>query len=220
MQAPDYTKNYYFILGVKPSATQEELKQSYHALAKKYHPDTNIEAQARAAEEIFKDINEAYHLLSNPLTRASYDYSRELGVTAPAAPVVFGTELPPFDAVVTDKKARSHARFERMMRESLVDGSDVPPALADMYERNRLIMTAFAVAVFYSLTMLVVCSFWQSWRARFAIMGKLTLWLLLLYVCLELVAFCRRKYPGVFDNVMLLYLALFLLYTIIYIICH
>ena len=175
MQAPDYTKNYYFILGVKPSATPEELKRSYHALAKKYHPDANRGAQVGEAEEIFKDINEAYQLLSNPLTRSSYDYCREIGIKTPAAPVVFGTELPPFDAVVTDKKARSHARFERMMRESLVDGNDVPPALAEMYERNRLIMTAFAVAVFYFLTLLVVCSFWESWRARFAIIGKLQL---------------------------------------------
>ena len=63
-------KDYYEILGVSRDATAEEIKQSYRRLAKKYHPDTN---PAPDATERFKEINEAYEVLSDPEKRARYD---------------------------------------------------------------------------------------------------------------------------------------------------
>lgn len=64
-------RNYYIILEVKSTATFEEIKISYRILAKKYHPDKNI--GNKAAEEYFKEIQQAYAILSNPEKRRKYD---------------------------------------------------------------------------------------------------------------------------------------------------
>lgn len=64
-------KNYYEILKIPPSASQQEIKLAYKKLAIIYHPDKNPNNQE--AEEIFKLISEAYHTLSNPEKRNFYD---------------------------------------------------------------------------------------------------------------------------------------------------
>jgi len=64
-------KDYYEILGVDKAADEEEIKKSYRALALKYHPDVN--PNNKEAEEKFKDISEAYEVLSDSEKRASYD---------------------------------------------------------------------------------------------------------------------------------------------------
>lgn len=63
-------RDFYEILGVTKSATKEELKKAYRKMALKYHPDRNKEADA---ESKFKEVNEAYEILSNDQKRASYD---------------------------------------------------------------------------------------------------------------------------------------------------
>lgn len=63
-------KDYYEILGVQRSASQSEIKSAYRKLAKKYHPDVN---KTPEASEKFKDINEAFEVLSDQNKRSRYD---------------------------------------------------------------------------------------------------------------------------------------------------
>lgn len=69
-------KDYYDILGVKPDASEAEIKSAYRKLARQYHPDKNKEA---GAEERFKAINEANEALRDPEKRRAYDQLRAGG---------------------------------------------------------------------------------------------------------------------------------------------
>lgn len=64
-------KDYYKILGVEKKAGEKEIKQAYRKLARKYHPDVN--PGDKAAEERFKEVSEAYEVLSDKEKRAKYD---------------------------------------------------------------------------------------------------------------------------------------------------
>lgn len=66
----DY-RDYYRILGIDRKASEKEIKQAYRRLARQYHPDVNPSDQA--AQEKFKEINEAYEVLSDPEKRRKYD---------------------------------------------------------------------------------------------------------------------------------------------------
>lgn len=63
-------KDYYEILGVSKTAAEQEIKNAYRRLAKKYHPDVN---KSPDAEQKYKDVNEAYEVLHDPEKRQKYD---------------------------------------------------------------------------------------------------------------------------------------------------
>src|SRR6476620_10910537 len=69
-------KDYYDILGVKPDATDANIKSAYRKLARKFHPDVSKES---GAEEKFKSANEAYEALKDPAKRKAYDQLRAQG---------------------------------------------------------------------------------------------------------------------------------------------
>ena len=70
--------DFYAVLGVQRTASDDEIKQSYRKLAMKYHPDRN--SGSKEAEERFKEITEAYDVLRDPQKRAAYDRYGEAGL--------------------------------------------------------------------------------------------------------------------------------------------
>src|SRR5437588_6727892 len=67
-------KDYYATLGVPRDASEQDIKKAFRKLARQYHPD--VAKDKKTAEEKFKEINEAYEVLSDPEKRKKYD---ELG---------------------------------------------------------------------------------------------------------------------------------------------
>ena len=75
MNNPEYLeKDFYAVLGVSKDASAAEIKKAYRKLAQKHHPDAN--KGDKAAEERFKEVGQAYGVLSDPKKRAEYDEAR------------------------------------------------------------------------------------------------------------------------------------------------
>ena len=82
----DVSKDYYRILGVSPSACLTDIRRAYRVQAVRWHPDMHVgesPEMIRIAEYRFKEVNEAYSVLSDPTQRSNYDYFRAKRASAP-----------------------------------------------------------------------------------------------------------------------------------------
>lgn len=98
MAATDF-KDYYSLLGVNKTASQDEIKQAFRKLARKYHPDVN--PGNKQAEAKFKEVSEAYEVLSDPEKRQKYDqfgqYWKQAGQGFPNPGGGAGVDMGGFD---------------------------------------------------------------------------------------------------------------------------
>jgi curved DNA-binding protein len=92
-------KDYYATLGINKSASADQIKQAFRKLARKYHPDVN--PNDKTAEAKFKEINEAYEVLSDPDKRRKYDqygqYWNRVDAAAGRSPGAAGVDFNGFD---------------------------------------------------------------------------------------------------------------------------
>ncbi|HMB17151.1 MAG TPA: J domain-containing protein [Pelovirga sp.] len=111
--------NYYRLLGIPPDADQGRIRASYRSLAKRFHPDTNRGSESAA--ELFRQVNNAYRILSDPARRARYDEeqarrTRSKPARAPVKPV---SNLDP---------TQKFSRFINSLLEAIFAPEEVPAA--------------------------------------------------------------------------------------------
>src|SRR3972149_2062481 len=102
-------RDYYEILGVDRNASNDDLKAAFRRLARQYHPDVN---NAPDAEERFKEINEAYAVLSDADRRAAYDRFGHAGVRGPSGAPDFTVDFSDFADIFGDLQYRLDLDFE------------------------------------------------------------------------------------------------------------
>jgi len=112
------SKDYYQLLGVKPNASPEEIKRSYRKLALKYHPDKN--PGDPLAEAVFKEIAEAYDVLSDEKRREDYHYKRSYAYDYKYATALVVTPQTILNDAIKLRKLVEKADPFRMNRDALL----------------------------------------------------------------------------------------------------
>ena len=125
-------RDYYEILGVPRNASADDLKAAFRRLARQYHPDVNKEADA---EEKFKEINEAYAVLSDPDKRSAYDRFGHAGVRNAGGAPDFSVDFNDFADIFGDLFGfGSMGRTSRRSRNMPRRGDDLQIALELTFE--------------------------------------------------------------------------------------
>jgi len=157
-------KTYYDVLGVQKDASEKEIKSAFRKLAKKYHPDTNQDDPS--AEARFKEINEAYEVLSDKEKRSMYERFGTVnpqaagfnsqpggygGYTRTANPEDLGDFSSIFDSIFGGARGRRGGTTSRVQdmpfgtRGFAMDGSDItqsaPISLAEAYSGTARLIT-------------------------------------------------------------------------------
>lgn len=142
-------KNYYLILGLTRTASTEEIKRAFRLLAKKYHPDKNN--GNRTAEEQFKEIQEAYQVLSNPEKRRAYDQRFFQFSSRPGQP---GRGQQSYGQYTGNayQYAQQQANYKKQQQSQQFNKRTAAPEQPDKSENySILISVAVAVVLLYSI---------------------------------------------------------------------
>jgi curved DNA-binding protein CbpA len=131
--------NYYEVLGLKPGASQDEIKKSFRSLALKYHPDKNRGSEE--SKQKFMRIVEAYEVLSDTQSRRKYD---ENSFSVPS----HAEWMPPADFA----KVYSYDELKRQYSE----GSSVPGGIWDISDKASKGMWKATIILFAGLAALVI----------------------------------------------------------------
>jgi molecular chaperone DnaJ len=113
--------DYYRLLGIPPDADQPRIRGAYRSLAKRFHPDTNRGSETAA--ELFRQVNSAYRILSDPVRRARYD--EELAIRHQGKPTPASTE-----PTTHLDPAQKFSRFVTSLLEAIFAPEEVPAAPA------------------------------------------------------------------------------------------
>ncbi|MDB9495504.1 DnaJ domain-containing protein, partial [Spirulina subsalsa CS-330] len=114
-------RNYYEILEIDPQATPEDIKRAFRRLARRYHPDMN--PGDKVAEDKFKDINEAYEVLSDGGRRSQYDQFTRFVQT--------GTKRKPSRGASNGKDPNAYTDFNRFVEDLLTQERNTSSARMD-----------------------------------------------------------------------------------------
>ena len=143
---------YYDILEVDPDAEQSGIKRRYYMLARKYHPD-KLAADDKEGADKFKDIAEAYQVLSDPALRARYDKEGVDGLSADKTSVAEGAN-PKIDPTIlfaflfgSDKFKDYLGRLATATSASIGDSNELSPADARLLQIRRVKRLAVTLAV-------------------------------------------------------------------------
>ena len=141
-------RDYYEVLGVNRSASPDDLKRAFRNKARQYHPDVNSDGDA---EERFKEINEAYAVLSDPDKRAAYDRFGHAGVRGPGGMPDFNVDFSDFTDIFNE--LFGFGRTARRSRNTPRRGTDLQYRLELTFEE-----AVFGVEKEIEITRDEVCS--------------------------------------------------------------
>lgn len=141
---------YYDVLGVGPTAEPSALKRKYYVLARKYHPD-KVGADDKEAADKFKEVAEAYQVLSDPELRAKYDKDGREGLSADKTEVA--DEVPKLDPAIlfaflfgSDKFSNYVGRLATATSASIGDSPKITPKQAKLLQKRRVTRLAVFLA--------------------------------------------------------------------------
>lgn len=124
-------KDFYAILGIPKDASDADVKKAYRKLARKYHPDTN--PGDAASERTFKDVSEAYSVLSSKDDREQYDAIRAMGGGARFSAGGAGAQGAGFDDLFGGLFNQGGRPGTRPRTTQTFDSSGLPPEFADLF---------------------------------------------------------------------------------------
>lgn len=141
--------NYYDILKVSKTASQQEIRTSYKKLIKKYHPDI-YKGNHEYAEKITKELNDAYTTLSNLESRKEYDLSlEEQNIHIP--------EQQYYQNIVTEDKIQQKQTLEQILRKKIYNIVD--EKTKSMSQKSKVLMIIVIILIALLLMLLAIQDF-------------------------------------------------------------